>query len=90
MLQPIWDSHPTAFIAAAIGCALIWLVLAAKVLRAGNLGTGQKVGWLAGLTFLFPVFSLLFLALDPVEPPPSKPAAPVEPYKSERHLWGRM
>lgn len=90
MLQPIWASHPTIFAIAAIGCGIVWLVLAAKIVRAGNLELGQKAGWLVGLTFLFPVFSVLYFALAPVEPGPSKPSAPIEPYRSERHLWGRM
>ena len=74
----------------AIICAIIWLVLLIKVIGAGNLRAGQKWGWAVGLTFVFPVFSVLYFALAPVEPGPSKPSAPVEPYRSERHTWGRM
>jgi len=90
MIEPVWESHPVAFTAAAVGCAAIWLVLVLKVLRADNLQPGQKWGWAVGLTLVFPVFSVLYFALAPVEPGPSKPSAPVEPYRSERHTWGRM
>lgn len=64
-LMQVFGGSPLFALAAAV-CVVVWLVLMVKVIGAPNLRAGQKVGWVAGLTFLFPVFSVLYLALAPV------------------------
>src|SRR3546814_2213792 len=73
------QSHPGILAAVWAGVLLVWIVLTVKVLRADNLEFGQKAGWIVGLTFVFPVFSVLYFALAPVEPGWSEPPAPRKP-----------
>ncbi len=65
-LARLFSGNP-GLIAAAVVCAIIWLVLLVKVIGAPNLRAPQKWGWAIGLTFVFPVFSVLYLALLPAE-----------------------
>lgn len=79
--------HNPAFVAALIGCAIIWLVLLFKVLGAENLRAPQKWGWAIGLTAIFPVFSVLYMALSPVTRPTTPRQETVN--QPERERWFR-
>lgn len=86
---PVWLDPYAQFVASspllavvAIICAAVWIVLLAKVLGARNLGAGQKWGWAIGLTMLFPVFSVLYLALAPVGADVAAPVSPRAPPSS--------